>query len=100
LRRFFNVRPRIIDHKYFYINDLHPSCHATDTACASFAGRSRTQVIYYQVFTTDRADDARLVDGKGDLRLALTSASPKRAGPVECNERLGGLLKFYYRKAG
>lgn len=27
-------------------------------------------------------------------------ANPERAAPVECNRRLGGLLKFYYRKAG
>jgi hypothetical protein len=34
------------------------------------------------------------------LNPAPTKANPKRAGPVHCTERLGGLLKFYYRKAG
>jgi transposase InsO family protein len=29
-----------------------------------------------------------------------TTSDPPRAGPVHCNRRLGGLLKFYYRKAG
>jgi len=29
----------------------------------------------------------------------LADANPPRAGPVECKQRLGGLLKFYYRKA-
>jgi hypothetical protein len=29
-----------------------------------------------------------------------SDSNPARAGPVTCNERLGGLLKFYHRKAG
>jgi putative transposase len=31
---------------------------------------------------------------------AASDSNPARAGPVICNERLGGLLKFYHRKAG
>src|SRR5579862_8333695 len=30
---------------------------------------------------------------------ADNNSNPSRAGPVLCNRRLGGLLKFYYRKA-
>jgi putative transposase len=40
--------------------------------------------------------------GKDNVILFPTQndANPARAGPVSCNRRLGGLLKFYYRKAG
>jgi putative transposase len=41
--------------------------------------------------------------GKDNIILfpaTTTDSNPSRAGPVECNRRLGGLLKFYYRKAG
>jgi hypothetical protein len=41
--------------------------------------------------------------GKGNVILFPTRPreddDPARAGPVLCNERLGGLLKFYYRNA-
>ena len=41
--------------------------------------------------------------GKGNVILFPTrpreDADPARAGPVSCNQRLGGLLKFYYRNA-
>jgi len=26
--------------------------------------------------------------------------APKTEGDIECKQRLGGILKFYYRKAG
>jgi transposase InsO family protein len=38
--------------------------------------------------------------GKGNLLLFPTvSQSPGREGPIQCRERLGGLLKYYARKA-
>jgi len=39
--------------------------------------------------------------GKENLILfpRPTVSDPPRAGPVLCNRRLGGLLKFYYRAA-
>ena len=38
--------------------------------------------------------------GKGNLILFPTAGGPPpRAGPVSCRQRLGGLLKFYYRAA-
>ena len=39
--------------------------------------------------------------GKGiDNRVLDPSFVPKRAGPVKCEEFLGGLLKSYYRDVG
>ena len=39
--------------------------------------------------------------GKGNVILfPEESANTARAGPVQCRERLGGLLRFYYRGAG
>jgi putative transposase len=43
--------------------------------------------------------------GKDNVILFPTTpidsdSNPSRAGPILCNRRLGGLLKFYYRKAG
>jgi sugar phosphate isomerase/epimerase len=37
--------------------------------------------------------------GKGNLLLFPTPAPAAPSGPVECRERLGGLLKFYRREA-
>jgi transposase InsO family protein len=38
--------------------------------------------------------------GKGNVILFLsTKAEPSPEGPIECRERLGGLLKYYHRKA-
>jgi hypothetical protein len=42
--------------------------------------------------------------GKGNVLLfpttpANSDSNPTRAGPIECNRRLGGLLKFYRRAA-
>ena len=36
--------------------------------------------------------------GKGNV-LLFPSGAPTVEGPAECSERLGGLLKFYYREA-
>ncbi len=39
--------------------------------------------------------------GKGNVILfPEKSANAARDGPVQCRERLGGLLRFYYREAG
>jgi putative transposase len=39
--------------------------------------------------------------GKGNVILFPNhTANAARAGPVQCRERLGGLLRFYYRGAG
>jgi hypothetical protein len=38
--------------------------------------------------------------GKGNIVLfPSVSQNTKRAGPIQCRERLGGLLKYYERKA-
>jgi transposase InsO family protein len=38
--------------------------------------------------------------GKGNVLLFPTvSQNPERAGPIQCRERLGGLLKYYVREA-
>jgi hypothetical protein len=37
--------------------------------------------------------------GRGNVILFPTETNPPRAGPIECKCRLGGLLKFYHRKA-
>lgn len=38
--------------------------------------------------------------GKGNLLLMSPSSHVgKREGPIHCQERLGGLLKYYYREA-
>jgi putative transposase len=38
--------------------------------------------------------------GKGNVLLfPAVSESPGREGPIQCRERLGGLLKYYARKA-
>jgi hypothetical protein len=39
--------------------------------------------------------------GKGNalLLLPVSSQGGKREGPIQCQERLGGLLKCYYREA-
>ena len=40
--------------------------------------------------------------GMGNVVLFPGSemATPKRGASIRCHERLGGLLKYYYRKAG
>ena len=38
--------------------------------------------------------------GKGNVLLfPAVSQDPERAGPIQCCERLGGLLKYYTREA-
>ena len=32
-------------------------------------------------------------------KILLPFHEPKTEGDIECNERLAGILKFYYRKA-
>jgi len=46
--------------------------------------------------------DACPIEGEWDICATPASerANPTRAGRTECNRRLGGLLKVYYRKAG
>ncbi len=38
--------------------------------------------------------------GKRNLVLFRDTASRLRDGPIRCRERLGGVLKWYYREAG
>jgi hypothetical protein len=41
-----------------------------------------------------------LSDGKGKVVLMPTAAPyPERDRPIQCRERLGGLLNYYHRKA-
>jgi len=43
----------------------------------------------------------RPLKGKGNaIVFPLAGEDRAREGPVACRERLGGLLKYYYRKAG
>ena len=37
--------------------------------------------------------------GKGNILLFPRSANPGRDGPVQCRERLGGLLRYYHQEA-
>jgi hypothetical protein len=37
--------------------------------------------------------------GKGNVLLFPRDADTSRAGPVQCRERLGGLLRYYHREA-
>ena len=37
--------------------------------------------------------------GKGNVLLFPGDAGIRRAGPVQCRERLGGLLRYYYQAA-
>jgi len=38
--------------------------------------------------------------GKGNVLLfPVVSPAPEREGPIQCRERLGGLLKYYEREA-
>ena len=38
--------------------------------------------------------------GKGNVLLfPVLSPAPEREGPIQCRERLGGLLKYYKREA-
>ena len=46
----------------------------------------------------DHYHEERNYQGKGNV-LLFPSGKPKAEGPIECRERLGGMLKFYYRKA-
>ena len=32
-------------------------------------------------------------------RFVVTAANENRSGPIQCRERLGGLLRFYHRQA-
>ena len=38
--------------------------------------------------------------GGGNVSLFPESEDRDEAGPIRCRERLGGLLKYYYREAG
>ena len=38
--------------------------------------------------------------GKGNVILFPSDESAKEDAPIRCRERLGGLLKFYYREVG
>jgi hypothetical protein len=43
----------------------------------------------------------RNYQGKGNVILfPETNAEKTRDGPIQCRERLGGLLKFYHRGVG
>ena len=46
----------------------------------------------------DHYHEERNHQGKGNV-LLFPSGKPMAEGPIECRERLGGMLKFYYRKA-
>jgi putative transposase len=37
--------------------------------------------------------------GKGNVLLFPRSANTRRDGPIQCRERLGGLLRYYYQEA-
>ena len=37
--------------------------------------------------------------GKGNVLLFPRSADTRRDGPVQCRERLGGLLRYYHQEA-
>jgi len=37
--------------------------------------------------------------GLGNRRITEPDESPPRDGPIQCRERLGGLLRTYYREA-
>ena len=37
--------------------------------------------------------------GKGNVLLFPRDTNIRRAGPVQCRERLGGLLRYYHREA-
>ena len=49
---------------------------------------------YVEHYNTERPHQ-----GIGNLRINAPEHPPPRAGPVTCRERLGGLLKSYYREA-
>lgn len=49
---------------------------------------------YAEYYNTDRPHQ-----GMGNRRLTEPTAPPPRDGPVLCRERLGGLLKSYFRRA-
>ena len=46
----------------------------------------------------DADAETRPHQGLDNERIAPTPAST-RLGPIQCRERLGGMLKFYYRDA-
>jgi hypothetical protein len=37
--------------------------------------------------------------GKGNVLLFPRRANTRRDGPIQCRERLGGLLRYYYQEA-
>jgi putative transposase len=44
-------------------------------------------------------DAERNHQGKGNVLLFPRSANTGRDGPVQCRERLGGLLRYYHQEA-
>jgi hypothetical protein len=46
----------------------------------------------------DHYHEERNHQGQGNV-LLFPSGRPVEEGPIECRERLGGMLEFYYRKA-
>jgi putative transposase len=40
-----------------------------------------------------------MLQGKGNVLLFPLATDRQREGPVQCRERLGGLLRYYHREA-
>jgi hypothetical protein len=75
-------------------------------SCSPFArNRVRDQPGTLFGFTRNpvrlRTDSARNHQGKGNVLLFPCGEVPttKRGPSIRCHERLGGLLKYYHRKA-
>ena len=60
--------------------------------------RRRFATRYYGCCVVDLYDEQRPHQGLGNEFIA-PQATKIGTGPMKCRERLGGLLKFYYREA-
>ena len=61
-------------------------------------GNGAPVIQYYGCWVVDFYHEERAHQGLGNERIApkTTLLGP---GPVRCRERLGGVLRFYYREA-
>ncbi len=63
---------------------------------ARFAGQDFDTRALNEDFLSNRGRPPRSI---GEDRRQLTDEVGRIAGKIECQERLGGLLKYYHRKA-
>jgi putative transposase len=111
----FPITGLIIDHEGAIVNRVGPMAPNMNAFAERFVRTHRTECLDHFVVCGEKHlqhlvkeflvhyHDERPYQGRGNVPLCVADADGTSAvpfgGKVECRERLGGLLKHYYRVA-